>query len=153
MTVGCDVITTLDNSTAFVTGDTLTVLGRTFLGSYFENPAVQASLRSLFLSCLVFATILLLLLFYNVWCQVPETLERIRDVQLALVDLSFCLHEIHVDLLRRTLDEFSNEDFTADQGPMHRLVDLELCFLLWDLLELAHSTHTLDPTLQSQTWR
>ena len=66
MTVGCDVITTLDNSTAFVTGDTLTVLGRTFLGSYFENPAVQASLRSLFLSCLVFATILLPLLFYNV---------------------------------------------------------------------------------------
>ena len=57
MTVGCDVITTLDSSAAFVTGDTLTVLGRTFLGSYFENPAVQASLRLPFLSCLVFASI------------------------------------------------------------------------------------------------
>ena len=72
-------------------------------------------------------------------------LERIRDVQLALVDLSFCLNEIHVDLLRRTLDEFPNEDFTADQGPMHRLVELELCFLLWDLLKLAHSIHALGP--------
>ena len=44
MTVGCDNITTIDNSTAFVTGDTLTLLGRTFVGSFLFDAGVQVRL-------------------------------------------------------------------------------------------------------------
>lgn len=46
ITVGCDEISTSPESDALVTGDTLTILGRTFLGSYLENPAVQVCLVS-----------------------------------------------------------------------------------------------------------
>lgn len=88
---GCDNITTSENTTALVTGDILTVMGRTFLGSYLPNPVKQ----------------------------VPQFLERIRDVQLSLVNLHLALYEIHLDLLRRTQSEAS--DFTDSQEPSHRL--------------------------------
>ena len=45
ISVGCDDITTNENSAAFVTGDTLTILGRTFLGSYFQDAVEQVRLR------------------------------------------------------------------------------------------------------------
>ena len=43
LTVGCDEITTLDSSSAFVAGDTLTIFGRTFVGSALTDPADQVS--------------------------------------------------------------------------------------------------------------
>ena len=41
--VGCDTITTNQGSAAFVTGDSLTFLGRTYLGSFFQDAAKQVS--------------------------------------------------------------------------------------------------------------
>ena len=41
ISVGCDDISTSDTSTTFVTGDSLTLIGRTFLGGYLENPMRQ----------------------------------------------------------------------------------------------------------------
>ena len=54
-------------------------------------------------------------------CQVPQTLERLHDVQLALVDLSFSLNEIHLELLNRALTNFTGQDFTGSQDPLHSL--------------------------------
>ena len=41
--VGCDTITTNQGSNAFLTGDSLTFLGRTYLGSFFQDAAKQVS--------------------------------------------------------------------------------------------------------------
>ena len=41
ITVGCDNISTSETSAAFVTGDTLTLIGRTFLGSYLDDTLEQ----------------------------------------------------------------------------------------------------------------
>jgi len=92
ISVGCDNISTSENTTALVTGDTLTVMGRTFLGSYLTSPSEQ----------------------------VPQFLERIRDVQLSLVNLHFALYETHLDLLVRTQVDAS-EDFKVGQDPSHSL--------------------------------
>lgn len=63
ITVGCDNITTNETSNAFVTGDTLTLVGRTFLATSFPDPLNQ----------------------------IPWVMERIRDVQQALtVSFSCC---------------------------------------------------------------
>lgn len=91
ISVGCDTMTTNETSTALVTGDSLTIMGRTFLGSYFPNPSDQ----------------------------VPQLLERIRDVQLVVTDLHFALYEIHLELLRRV--QLVSEDFKEGQSPSHRL--------------------------------
>lgn len=47
-------------------------------------------------------------------------LDRMRDVQLTLVDLSFALNEIHLELLTRSLTTFGTS-FTLDQDPLHSL--------------------------------
>ena len=39
--VGCDEIQTNSNSAAFITGDSLNIIGRTFMGSYFQDPSSQ----------------------------------------------------------------------------------------------------------------
>lgn len=92
ITVGCDNITTNDASNAFVAGDILTLVGRTFLGSSFPNPSTQ----------------------------IPQVLERIRDVQQVLTDLNYGLYEIHLDLLQRSLREIPS-DFKSLQTPLHSL--------------------------------
>jgi hypothetical protein len=92
LTVGCDNITTRKDSHTFVVGDTLTLLGRTFLGASFPFPL----------------------------SQVPALFERIRDVQQVLVDLHFALYEIHIDLLHRSRQRLST-DFKGTQQPLHRL--------------------------------
>lgn len=56
ISVGCDNITTNVTSNAFVTGDILTLVGRTFLATSFGDPLNQ----------------------------IPQVLERIRDVQQVL---------------------------------------------------------------------
>jgi len=92
ISVGCDNITTSEESTAFVTGDLLTVIGRTFLASYLTDPSVQ----------------------------VPHLLDRIRDVQQVITDLHFALYEIHLHLLKRAL--LATVDFKDGQTPSHSLL-------------------------------
>lgn len=92
LTVGCDNITTSGGSNAFVVGDTLTLLGRTFLGASFIDPLNQ----------------------------IPQLFESIRDVQQGLVDLHYALYEIHIELLRRSKKTLT-KDFKASQQPLHRL--------------------------------
>ena len=92
LTVGCDRITTSEGSNAFVVGDTLTLIGRTFLGASFPDPLIH----------------------------IPQLFERIRDVQHALVDLHYALYEIHVNLLRRSQQDLST-NFKVAQQPLHRL--------------------------------
>ena len=108
--VGCDNITTNENSATFVTGDTLTIVGRTFLGTYFQNA----------------------------FEQVPQALHRIQDVHHALILLHIALYEIHLDLLQRSKDNtnddtpsnpnfqnsfqnLNNGEFGVNQEPSHRL--------------------------------
>lgn len=85
LSVGCDNITTSGTSTAFVTGDTLNFLGRTFLGSYLDNPVEQ----------------------------IPQALERMQDIHHALVLLHVSLYEIHLDLLKRSID-YDKEDIPSN---------------------------------------
>jgi len=74
LTVGCDMISTSIGSNAFVVGDTLTLIGQTFVGASFQNPMMQ----------------------------IPQLFERMNDVQQVLVDLHYALYEIHLDLLNRS---------------------------------------------------
>jgi len=99
ISIGCDNLTTSEGSSALVTGDILTIIGRTLLGSYLPNPINH----------------------------VPQLLERIMDVQLALIDLHFALYEVHRDLLRRTQVTFV--DYKDGQSPSHslKLADDYIC--------------------------
>ena len=92
LNVGCDSINTTEDSNAFIAGDTLTIVGRTFLGTAFDEPSTQ----------------------------IPQVLERIRDVQQTLFDLHYALYEVHLDLLRRTLDDLPT-DYKVSQTPLHKL--------------------------------
>lgn len=74
LTVGCDMISTSIGSNSFVVGDTLTLIGQTFVGASFQYPMMQ----------------------------IPQLFERMKDVQQVLVDLHYALYEIHLDLLNRS---------------------------------------------------
>ena len=89
--VRCDNITTSKSSSALVTGDILTMIGRSLKASYLSKPS----------------------------SQVPQLLNRIMNVHHSMIDLHFALYEIHLELLRRT-QQFSG-DFKDDQSPRHRL--------------------------------
>jgi hypothetical protein len=75
LTVGCDSITTSIDSKTFAVGDTLTVLGRTFIGGSF--PFSEQHFTQLF--------------------------EHVKDVHQVLVDLHYALYEVHFDLLKRSM--------------------------------------------------
>ena len=92
ITVGCDNITTNDMSSAFVTGDVLTIIGRTFLGSTFPDPLTQ----------------------------IPLVLERIFDIKEILTNMNYGLYEIHLELLQRDMQDFA-ADFKSLQTPLHSL--------------------------------
>ncbi len=75
LTVGCDSISTSIDLKAFAVGDTLTVLGRTFVGGSF--PLSEQ--------------------------QVTQLFDYIKDVHQVLVDLHYALYEVHFDVLNRSM--------------------------------------------------
>jgi len=77
LTVGCDNITTGPEGHAFVTGDSLTMFGRSFLGgSLGQGPA----------------------------SKVEDIVHRLRDIELVLIEVHFALYELHTKLLRDMQD-------------------------------------------------
>ena len=95
LTVGCDSITTSTNSSAFAVGDTLTVIGRSFLGGSLNGSfaiPVEKTIAHLF--------------------------QQIKDVQQVLIDLHYALYEVHFDLLNRSK---TLTDFDGSQQPLHSL--------------------------------
>lgn len=92
ISVACDTITTNSSSTAFIIGDILTVMGRSYLGGLFPDPLEQ----------------------------IPKVLERLKDIELVLLELHFGLYEIHLDLLSRALTNVTQQQ-TGGQMPLHSL--------------------------------
>lgn len=92
LTHGCDNITTVASSNAFVAGDTLTFIGRTLLASYLPSREQQ----------------------------IPALLERIYDVELSIIDLHYALYEVHRDLLKRSQENIA-VSFEDTQKPLHSL--------------------------------
>lgn len=90
--VGCDNITTDVSSNAFVTGDILTIMGRSHLGGVFLDPLNE----------------------------IPAALERLKDIELVLLELHMSLYEIHLDLLKRGLEDVSAAQ-VQDQEPLDSL--------------------------------
>ena len=99
ISVGCDDISTAKASAAFVTGDSLTLIGRTFLGSYFENPMKQVCCK-----CCSIGYLAECCLTTFVCRKIPQSFERLVDVKEALVLLQIALYEVHHDLLIRSID-------------------------------------------------
>jgi hypothetical protein len=91
--IGCDNITTSPSSSAFVTGDILTIMGRSYLGGFFSDPLAQ----------------------------VPTTLDRLKDIEQVLMELHLGLYEIHLDLLKRGLANVTATQVGTDQAPLHSL--------------------------------
>jgi hypothetical protein len=81
LTVGCDKISTSIGSNAFVVGDTLTLIGQTFVGASFQSPMIQ----------------------------IPQLFKRMKDVQQVLVNLHYALYEIHLDLLNRSIQTLTKK--------------------------------------------
>jgi hypothetical protein len=92
ISVACDTITTNNSSKAFVTGDILTVMGRSYLGGLFPSPLAQ----------------------------IPKVLERLKDIELVLLELHLGLYEIHLNLLSRALTNVTQQQ-TRGQMPLHSL--------------------------------
>jgi len=83
--VGSDTITTDPNGQAFVTGDSLTMFGRSFLGGSLGG-SLSGSLDD------------------------PETkvtgiVNRLRDIELVLLDVHFAMYELHTELLQRSANQ------------------------------------------------
>jgi hypothetical protein len=95
LTVGCDSITTSTDSSAFAVGDTLTVLGRSFLGGSL-NGSFPIPLEQ----------------------KITQLFQHIKDVQQVLIDLHYALYEVHFDLLNRSK---TLSDFNGSQQPLHSL--------------------------------
>ncbi|CAB9505193.1 Kringle domain [Seminavis robusta] len=74
--VGCDSITTDATGQTFATGDSLNLIGRTYLAESVDS----ASLASI----------------------AEQVLDRLHDIELVLVDLHLALYELHHDLLVRS---------------------------------------------------
>jgi hypothetical protein len=91
--IGCDTITTSSSSAAFITGDILTIIGRSYLGGFFSDPLAQ----------------------------IPTALERLKDIEQVLLELHLGLYEIHLDLLKRGLADITATQVGTNQLPLHRL--------------------------------
>jgi hypothetical protein len=90
--IGCDEIVTNANSLALVTGDILTIMGRSYLGGMFSDPLVE----------------------------IPTALQRLKDIELVLTELHLSLYEIHLDLLERGMAEVTAAE-TQGQMPLDSL--------------------------------
>lgn len=51
--------------------------------------------------------------------KVEAILERLRDIELVLVNVHFCLYELHHNVLQRAIENTANQ--TAGQEPLHHL--------------------------------
>ncbi|CAB9505197.1 Kringle domain [Seminavis robusta] len=93
MSVACDTISTNPSGSSLVTGDSLTIMGRTYKADGVdENSLLQMS---------------------------EDILNRFLDLELVLVDFHFALYEIHHNLLSRALNsETSNPSLAV---PLHTL--------------------------------
>lgn len=94
--VGCDNITTNSSGTGLVTGDSLTLLWGTSLGTMFGEVDTITS-------------------------KVQQILERLRDIEFVLMRVHMTFFEIHDSLLRRAAEDSTIPDLKDGQLSTHEL--------------------------------
>jgi hypothetical protein len=93
MAVGCDNITTDASGSSLVTGDTLTLVGRTYKADGVDTK--------------------------NLTKIAQDVLKRFLDIELVLVDFHFALFELHHNLLTRAIERKTSNPSLAVK--LHRL--------------------------------
>lgn len=100
ISIGCDNIMTSGlSSDSLIIGDSLTILGRTFLGSFLPDP-----LR-----------------------QVEAVLERHYDIELALINFQYLIYEIHLTLLQQMQEDDLQSNDLAPSHSLSLADDIISC--------------------------